>query len=208
MTTSLTPQDRPNLSAQHEGRVVSEGNCDGDVHGAENQQARDRDRSRTGGERGRKQPCATCGHRDGDRVGRRHARQVARAHEGREHVAGAPELDAQDGRLGGQKRNACAHRTERAFQQQVEHHAHRVRRDARHGHLPLAAQRGQDAHRHEVTDARHEAHRADDPHQRHRAGKRLAGQFPCDNTSSIALLNEGHTDFAIACAPHTMSGLM
>lgn len=75
------------------------------------------------------------------------------------------ELDAQDGRCGGQKRNARAHRPERAVQQQVERHAHRVRRDARHCHLPLAAQRGQDAHRHEVADARHEAHRADDPHR-------------------------------------------
>lgn len=44
----------------------------------------------------------------GDHVGHHHARQVARAHERREHVAGAPELDAQDGRLGGQKRNSRA----------------------------------------------------------------------------------------------------
>lgn len=44
----------------------------------------------------------------GDHVGHRHARQVARAHERRGHVEGAPELDAQDGRLGGQKRNARA----------------------------------------------------------------------------------------------------
>lgn len=57
----------------------------------------------------------------------------------------------------------------------VEHHAHRGRRDARHRHLPLTAQRGQDAHRHKVADARHEAHRADDPHRRHRAGEHLAG---------------------------------
>ena len=169
------PQDRTNLSDQHEGRGVSEGHGDGDVYGAVDQQARNRDRSGSGGKRGREQPCAARGHRDGDRVGRHHARQVARAHEGREHVAGAPELDAQDGRLGGQKRNPRAHRPERAVQQQVEHHAHRGRRDARHGHLPLAAQRGQDAHRHKVADARHEAHRADDPHRRHRAGKRLAG---------------------------------
>ena len=63
-------------------------------------------------------------------------------------AADAPELDAQDGHLGGQKRNARAHRPERTVQQQVERHAHRVRRDARHCHLPLAAQRGQDAHRH------------------------------------------------------------
>ena len=110
-------------------------------------------------------------HRDGGRVGRRHTRQVARAHEGREHVAGAPELDAQDGRLGGQKDNARARRPERDVQQQVEHHAHRGRRDARHGHPPLAAQRGQDAHRHKAADARHEAHRADDPHRRHRASE-------------------------------------
>lgn len=89
--------------------------------------------------------------------------------------AGAPELDAQDGRLGGQKRNARAHFPERAVQQQVKRHAHRVRRDARHGHPPLAAQRGQDAHRHKAADARHEAHRADDPHRRHRASKRLTG---------------------------------
>ena len=170
-----SPQDCAGLSDQHEGRVVSQGHCDGDVYGAVNQKAHDCDRSGTGGERGREQPCATRGYRYGDRVGRRHARQVARAHEGREHVAGAPELDAQDGRLGGQKRNARARRPERAVQQQVERHAHRVRRDARHCHLPLAAQRGQDAHRHEVADARHEAHRADDPHRRHRAGKRLAG---------------------------------
>ena len=114
-------------------------------------------------------------HRDGGRVGRRHTRQVARAHEGREHVAGAPELDAQDGRLGGQKDNARARRPERDVQQQVERHAHRGRRDARHCHLPLAAQRRQDAHRHKVADARHEAHRTDDPHRCHRAGKRLAG---------------------------------
>lgn len=159
-------QDCPNLSDQHEGRVVSQGICGGDVYGAVDQQTR---------ERGREQPCATRGHHDGDRVGHRHARKVARAHEGREHVAGAPELDAQDGRLGGQKRNARAHRPERAVQQQVEHHAHRGRRDARHGHLPLASRRGQDAHRHKVADARHETHRADDPHRRHRAGERLAG---------------------------------
>lgn len=38
------------------------------------------------------------------------------------------------------------------------------RRDARHSHLPLAAQRGQDAHRHKVADARYEAHRDDDSH--------------------------------------------
>ena len=44
-----------------------------------------------------------------------------------------------------------------------------------HRTVPLAAQRGQDAHRHKVADSRHEAHRADDPHRRHRAGKRLAG---------------------------------
>ena len=44
----------------------------------------------------------------GNHVGHRHARQVARAHERRGHVAGAPELDAQDGRLGGQKRNSRA----------------------------------------------------------------------------------------------------
>lgn len=149
------PQDHAGLSHQHEGRVVSQGNCGGDVYGAADQQTRDR---------GREQPRATRGHRDGDRAGHRHARQVARAHEGREHVAGAPELDAQDGRLGGQKRNACAHRPERAAQQQVEHQAHRGRRDARHGHLPLAAQRGQDAHRHKVADARYEAHRDDGSH--------------------------------------------
>lgn len=97
-----SPQDCPNLSDQHEGRVVSQGNCGGDVYGAVDQQARNCDRSGTGGERGRERPRATRGHRDGDRVGRRHARQVERAHEGREHVAGAPELDAQDGRRGGQ----------------------------------------------------------------------------------------------------------
>lgn len=106
MTTSLTPQGRAGLSDQHEGCVVSQGHCDGDVYGAADQQARDCERSETGRELGRKHPCATRGHRDGDRVGHRHARQVARAHEGREHVAGAPELDAQDGRLGGQKRSA------------------------------------------------------------------------------------------------------
>ena len=100
------PQDHAGLSHQHEGRVVSQGNCGGDVYGAVDQQTRDRGRSGTGGERGSEQPRATRGHRDGDRVGHRHARQVARAHEGREHVAGAPELDAQDGRLGGQKRSA------------------------------------------------------------------------------------------------------
>ena len=100
------PQGRAGLSDQHEGCVVSQGHCDGDVYGAADQQARDCDRSGTGGERGREQPRATREHRDGDRVGHRHARQVARAHEGREHVAGAPELDAQDGRLGGQKRSA------------------------------------------------------------------------------------------------------
>lgn len=158
-------QNRAGLPDQHEGRFVSQGHCDGDVYDAVDQQTRDCDRSGTGGERGREQLCATRGHRDGDRVGRRHARQVARAHEGREHVAGAPELDAQDGRLGGQKRNARAHRPERAVQQQIEHHAHRGCRDARHGHLPLAAQRGQDAHRHKIADARHETHRADDPHR-------------------------------------------
>lgn len=76
------PQDCPGLSDQHEGRVVSQGHCDGDVYGAVDQKAHDCDRSGTGGKRGRKQPCATRGHRDGDRVGRRHARQVARAHEG------------------------------------------------------------------------------------------------------------------------------
>lgn len=162
------PQDHAGLSHQHEGRVVSQGNCGGDVYGAADQQTRDR---------GREQPRATRGHRYGSRVGHRHAHQVARAHERREHVAGAPELDAQDGRRGGQKRNARAHRPERAVQQQVERHAHRGSRDARHGHLPLAAQRGQDAHRHKVTDARHEAHRTDDPHRCHRAGKRLAGHI-------------------------------
>lgn len=102
------PQGRAGLSHQHESGVVSQGNCGDDVYGTADQQARDCDRSWTGGERGREQPCAARGHRDGDRVGRRHARQVARAHKGREHVAGAPELDAQDGRLGGQKRNARA----------------------------------------------------------------------------------------------------
>ena len=99
-------QGRAGLSDQHEGRVVSQGNCGDDVYGTADQQARDCDRSWTGGERGREQPCAARGHRGGDRVGRRHARQVARAHEGREHVAGAPELDAQDGRLSGQKGNS------------------------------------------------------------------------------------------------------
>ena len=94
MTTSLTPQDCAGLSDQHEGRVVSQGNCGGDVYGAVDQQARDCDRSGTGGERGRERPCATRGYRHGGRVGHRHARQVARAHKGREHVAGAPELDA------------------------------------------------------------------------------------------------------------------
>lgn len=44
----------------------------------------------------------------GDHVGHHHARQVARAHERRGHVAGAPEFDAQDGRLGGQKGNSRA----------------------------------------------------------------------------------------------------
>lgn len=48
------PQDCAGLSDQHEGRVVSQGNCDGDVYGAVDQQVRDRDRSGTGGERGRK----------------------------------------------------------------------------------------------------------------------------------------------------------
>lgn len=94
MTTSLTPQSRAGLSHQHESGVVSRGHCDGDAHGAVDQQTRDCDRSGTGGERGREQPGATRGHRDGDHVGRRHAREVARAHEGREHVAGAQELDA------------------------------------------------------------------------------------------------------------------
>lgn len=88
------PQGRAGLSHQHESGVVSQGNCGGDVYGAVDQQTRDCDRSGTGGERGREQPCAARGHRDGDRVGRRHARQVARTHEGREHVASAPELDA------------------------------------------------------------------------------------------------------------------
>lgn len=106
----LSPQGRAGLSHQYEGRVVSQGHCDGDVYGAVDQQARDCDRSGTGGERGRERPCAARGHRDGDRVGRRHARQVARAHEGRGHVADAPELDAQDGRRGGQKRNTRARR--------------------------------------------------------------------------------------------------
>lgn len=96
------PQGRAGLSHQHESGVVSQGNCGGDVYGAVDQQTRDCDRSGTGGERGREQPCATRGYRYGDRVGRRHARQVARAHKEREHVAGAPELDAQDGRRGGQ----------------------------------------------------------------------------------------------------------
>ena len=140
------PQGRAGLSHQHESGVVSQGHCDGDIHGAVDQKARDRDRSGTGGERGREQPGATRGHRGGDRVGRRHARQVERAHEGREHVAGAPELDAQDGRLGGQKRNARAHRPERAVQQQVEHHAHRGRREARHdvGQLAITSDLSQE----------------------------------------------------------------
>lgn len=90
----LASQGRAGLSGQHESGVVSQGHCDGDVYGAVDQQARDCDRSGTVGERGREQPCAARGHRDGDRVGRHYARQVARAHEGREHVASAPELDA------------------------------------------------------------------------------------------------------------------
>lgn len=49
-------QSRTNLSDQHEGRFVSEGNCDGDAYDAVDQQARDCDRSWTGGERGREQP--------------------------------------------------------------------------------------------------------------------------------------------------------
>lgn len=69
------------LTDQHEGCAVSQGHCDGDVYGAVGQQARDCDHSGTGGESGREQPCATRGHRDGDRVERRHARQAARAHE-------------------------------------------------------------------------------------------------------------------------------
>lgn len=77
-----------------------------------------------------------------------------RAHEGQERVAGASGLDAQDALLGGQTRNARVHRPERAVQQQVEYHVHQGRRDARHGHLPSAAQRGQDAHRDEITYAR------------------------------------------------------
>lgn len=158
------PQGRAGLSHQHEGRVASNGNCGGDVYGTADQQARDCDRSGAGGERGREQECAARGHRGDDRVGRRHAHQVALAHEGRERVARASELDAQDGRRGGQKRNARVHRPERTVQQQVERHAHRVRRDARHGHLPLAAQRGQDAHRHKAADARYEAHRDDGSH--------------------------------------------
>ena len=189
MTTSLTPQGRAGLSDQYGGHVVSEDNCDGDVYGSADQQARDCDRSGAGGERGRKQSCAARGHRDGDRVGRRHARQVARANERRKHVAGAPELDARDGRLGGQKRNSRAHRPERAAQQQVEHHAHRGRRDARHGHLPLAAQRGQDAHRHKVADARHEAHRADDPHRRTQSPQRGG----CGHNDRAGFFYNAHT---------------
>lgn len=50
------PQDCAGLSDQHEGRVVSQGNCDGDVYGAVDQQTRDCDRSGAGGERGREQP--------------------------------------------------------------------------------------------------------------------------------------------------------
>lgn len=48
----------------------------------------------------------------GDHVGHHHARQVARAHERRGHVAGAPEFDAQDGRLGGQKGNSRARKSD------------------------------------------------------------------------------------------------
>ena len=61
-------------------------------------------------------------------------------------AADAPELDAQDGHLGGQKRNARAHRPERAVQQQVEHHAHRGRREARHdvGQLAITSDLSQE----------------------------------------------------------------
>lgn len=62
------------LTDQHEVGVASQGNCDGDVYGAVDQQARDRDRSGRGGGRGRERPRETRGHRDGGRVGRRHAR--------------------------------------------------------------------------------------------------------------------------------------
>ena len=91
---SPAPQGHAGLSHQHESGVVSQGHCDGDVYGSADQQARNCDRSGTGGERGRERPRAIRGHRDGGCVGRRHARQVARMHEGREHVASAPELDA------------------------------------------------------------------------------------------------------------------
>lgn len=50
----LASQGHAGLSDQHEGRVVSQGHCDGDIHGAVDQKAHDRDRSGTGGERGRK----------------------------------------------------------------------------------------------------------------------------------------------------------
>lgn len=50
------PQGRAGLSHQYESGVVSQGHCDGDIHGAVDQKAHDCDRSGTGGERGREQP--------------------------------------------------------------------------------------------------------------------------------------------------------
>lgn len=46
--SALPAQDRAGLSDQHEGRVVSEGNGDGDAHGTVDRQACNRNYSGTG----------------------------------------------------------------------------------------------------------------------------------------------------------------
>ena len=87
---------------QHEGRVISEGHCDGDAHGAVDQQTHDCDRSGTGGERGRR---ATMSNPrtplrrprlDAAMRARSRGRTKDRARRGR------TELDAQDSHLGRQ----------------------------------------------------------------------------------------------------------